>query len=366
MLLMVAGHVIGNEPSRGLQAPDGSFLRWAYIALEDIRIPFFTVISGWVYAMRPLAPGSDIGLFLRRKVRRILLPMTVVGLLMLAGQSFVPGVNSGAGLARAADLFVYGVEHLWFLQAIFLVFLLISWLDTRRVAWSPRGWTALVLGALVVAATVHIPLPYAVFSVNGALWLLPFFLVGVGLARFGVDSAPPWLTGALGAGALILLAAEPLRPSLEQPIAARAIGLLTGLVGILALYFLRRWLTTRWLAWVGGFAYGIYLLHVFGAAGARIVLTRLGVDSTPVLFAVGLLLAVSLPVAFELTLGRSALVATCVFGKAWRPGGAPRGGPPTPGDGAQPQLLAMTSRSQTARTDARRHRRFRAGHRSRA
>lgn len=326
VLLMVAGHVIGHEPSRGLQAGDGSFLRVAYVFLEDVRMPFFTVLSGWVYALRPVTRAPQLPSFMTKKVRRILLPMVAVGLVQLGLMAVAPGVNARPGADAVFEILFFGFEHLWFLQAIFVIFLIVALLDTGNVMWGPRSWTLLVLGTGVVGATVRIPQPFAVFSINQALWLLPFFLFGVGLRRFatGRGSTAGRVGVVVGAALLLAIGTYLYLDHRSLPVVLeRGLGMLTGALGVLAMYLHREKLTSRALVWIGGFSYGIYLLHVLGAASSRIVLSRLGVESIPVLFAAGLALGVGVPIILERTIGRLPLVATVVFGKALPVGVAP-------------------------------------------
>lgn len=137
----------------------------------------------------------------------------------------------------------------------------------------------------VAAAVVSVPMPYAVFSINGAIWLLPFFLTGVGLRRWGVLAAPGWpIRLALAAGLLVTIAVPPALAAggltLPRP-ADRPLSLAVGLVGVCALYAWRRVLQAAWLVRLGGYSYGIYLFHVFGAAGSRIVLMRAGWSRCP-------------------------------------------------------------------------------------
>ncbi|MDO5628936.1 MAG: acyltransferase [Mobilicoccus sp.] len=321
VLLMVAGHVIGDTPERGLQAGEGTALREMYLFLEDVRMPFFTVLSGYVYAIRPVTAGGARR-FVTGKVRRLLVPMIVVGVAFMAVQSIVPATNQTPGPGDVLALFFVGYEHLWFLQAIFLVFLAVMVLDLAGVMDRPRGWAIVVglVAALHVAS--HVPAPWAVFSINQAMHLLPFFLIGLGLRRFaGRIPAGAWPVALAGTLLIALLVVRELARvediTLHGP-PARAFSLAVGVSGVLLLFGVRRLLHARPLAWLGGFAFGIYLLHVFGAAGARIVLGRLGVEDVPVLFLVGLVAGVAFPVLVQLTLGRHPLVSQAVFGQRRR------------------------------------------------
>lgn len=126
---MVAGHVIGADPTSGLEATEHTSWRYLYRALEDVRMPLFTIISGYVYALRPVrgAPGLPG----RGKCRRLVIP-----------------------IRRRQYGEIVAIDQLCFLQAIFLIFVVVGVLDASKIVLdaskmlsSPRGWR----GALSVA-----------------------------------------------------------------------------------------------------------------------------------------------------------------------------------------------------------------------
>ena len=84
---------------------------------------------------------------------------------------------------------------------------------------------------------------------------------------------------------------------------------------MVALLAVRRHLESRFLVWIGGFSFGIYLLHQLGGQGARIAAQLLGLDSPVPLFAIGMLAGVGLPILFELTFGRFPAVSWTVLGQ---------------------------------------------------
>src|SRR5215218_2846640 len=182
---MVAGHVIGSTGQRGLRVEDDSLWRLFYVGLEDLRMPLFTAISGFVYALRPVRAMSGYPALVRGKGRRLLPPLLTVGLLVFGMQLVIPGVNQRPEPTDIWRMVVYEFAHLWFLQAIFLIFLVVGLLDATGRLDRMGQWGV----ALAVACTVHvlvlIPDRANLFSANGALRLLPFFLLGVGLHRFG-------------------------------------------------------------------------------------------------------------------------------------------------------------------------------------
>jgi peptidoglycan/LPS O-acetylase OafA/YrhL len=69
------------------------------------------------------------------------------------------------------------------------------------------------------------------------------------------------------------------------------------------------------LAKVGAFSYGIYLLHVFGTGGSRIVLAKAGISREIVHFTIGLIAGIAFSIVAELILSKSAIARTLVFGR---------------------------------------------------
>ena len=77
IILVVMGHVIGSDNTGGMRVEDDSFLRHLYFTFQYLRMPLFTVISGWVYALRPAGMNNLLD-FNIKKVRRIILPLIFV------------------------------------------------------------------------------------------------------------------------------------------------------------------------------------------------------------------------------------------------------------------------------------------------
>lgn len=336
IVLMVAGHVIGGTAADGLQLSDGSVGRWVYVGLEDIRMPLFTVLSGFVYARRPTRRAT-YDVMLLGKVRRLLVPLLTVGSVFFLMQIAVPGTNSPSRVSEIWMVPLYGYGPYWFLLSIFLIFAVVGLLDVVHALDSIRTWAA----AVVVSGAAYVlisPDGLSLFSISGALRLLPFFLIGYGLHRFGSPTADsPRMFAGIAALLTVLYAARIATVVGDRglaPVSTRALGLVVGVAAVVLLMALRHRLSAPPLAWLGQFSFAVYLLHVFGAAGSRILLDRVGVSSPVLIFVVALVVAIAVPVAFELTLGRVRMISWAVLGqrprvaRAFEP--APRSSTRTP------------------------------------
>ena len=180
-VLLVVWHVIGSSLSVGLRVPDDSGWRFCVDLLIYFRMPAFAVLAGYLYALTPVA---EISVFLLAKARRLLLPMLVVGTLFVVMQSLVPGSNlnlNGAAIDWTM-LHIVPVNHFWFIEAIFLIFVVVAVLDR----WLRRG--PMFIAALVIAMVIYPTItPPPFLGLNGAVYLLPYFLCGLGYARFRVE-----------------------------------------------------------------------------------------------------------------------------------------------------------------------------------
>lgn len=325
IILMVAGHVVGAHPHQAMQVSDDSPWRFVYRGLQDLRMPLFTVLSGYVYAMRPIKQWAGLGALARGKVIRLLVPLVTVGTLVFLAKLLNPTSTSGLVAGDWYKVYFFGLDHLWFLQAIFVIFLVVGLLDVLGTLDRVTGWA--IATAVTAAFYVVMPIPnVSFFSINGAIRLLPFFLVGYGLNRFALSFSPVW-SCVLGAAAIASLAPRTLGLysviEINQGV-ERALGLTIGIALILLLFRFREAFTNRFLAWLGGYAFGIYLFHYFALQAVWIPFRQLGFDNDAVEFIVAMTLGLGLPIALRVLTHRSMMLSLLLFGekprKRQRPG----------------------------------------------
>ena len=291
-LLLVLFHVVGDTPNVGLRIPEGNWLQLLNESLAYLRMPIFSFLSGYVYGFRPYQGGPAA--FIGGKLRRLLLPVLTVGTLFALVQASVPGANTV--VSHWWLLHIEPVGHFWFLQALFIVFLVVLALEHFRLLATGLGFAA-VWSVCALLFTFFSPPSY--LGANGAVYLLPFFLAGLACKRFEIAQPGARLLALAvlsAAAALVWLLPDSFGQQTSLP------ALAFGVAG--AFLLLRSGWRSAPLAWIGAYSFAIYLLHVFFTAGSRIVFKQLGVSDNYVLLLLGLTLGIAGPVLAAMLISR--------------------------------------------------------------
>ncbi len=312
IIFMVAGHVIGGNPENGMKVPDASGWRYFYYTFEYLRMPLFSVISGYVYSLYPIG-NSSVFKFLKGKARRILLPLIFVGTTHFLVQHFLPGTNAKFPLSGIWKIYIFPYEHFWFLQSIFLIFISIAIIDHFKLAASVRNWSLIFLIAVLMRYFLYVPDDF--FSINGYLNLLPFFLLGCGIQRFeAIYTGKKIILIPLILFIITIIIQQYIwfsgtKLTLDE---TNILSLCVACPGIVLLFYIRK--NIGIISKIGYYAYGIYLFHVFGTAGTRILLLKSGVDQNAIVFAVGLIFGLGVPIIIELIFEKSKVMRRCFLG----------------------------------------------------
>lgn len=280
----------------------------------------------------------------------------------------------------------YEALALWKPQAQFwyLPFLIVTTLVLcllRPWASTPR---AIVTGTLfLLVALLRWGIPGDFFGEQG-LGLLLFLAVGtlIGARRFTalLSRLSPTLRAVYALGCLAataaLFALTPTMPpttagGLERSPLAIACGLAASILAV-ATVLLVSSLLTGWawlanpLAYLGRHSMEIFLAHILGASGARIVLNKLGVESAGLHLTLGILAGLAFPLVLIWLTPRLRLGLLWAPPRAWSgarrkeaavaPGAAPSGGPgpssatggPGPGSTSGPSSATGGPRHRTS------------------
>lgn len=309
IVLLVAHHVIGTDAGMGLRLEDG-FYRAANDLTDHLRMPLFSILAGFTYALRPFA--GDMKRFLSGKFRRLLLPMLIVGTVFAVTQSLTPGANGA--VQNWWLLHIIPVSYFWFVESLFLIFLLIVLLETLQAFATPKRLFSVWLLAVVLYLS---PLDIAYFSVSGAFYLLPFFLAGLAAARYGnLASGSLALSVTLSLlclGLYWLVDAGYLELGHKRTLLSMAIAL-TGCLSLLTLAP-----TSTLLAWLGSYSYSIFLYHVFFSAALRIYAEKIGLENVHLVFGVSLLAGLLFPIMLHGLFDRHNISRLALLGKRRRP-----------------------------------------------
>jgi surface polysaccharide O-acyltransferase-like enzyme len=309
-LLLVLYHVIGADASLGLRVEDGP-VRWLNDGLAYLRMPLFTFLSGLVYGLRPFAGNSRV--FLVGKVRRLLVPMLFVGTLFALLQALIPGTNSTVGPWYL--LHIRPVAHFWFVESLFWVFLVIWALERWNLLREVNGY----LLALTLACALYLTVRgWFWFGIEGAIYLMPYFLFGLAFSRFPLKHylANPWVRWgllALATVAVIWMGMPVSNPD-RRTVAMLAVGMS---LCMLSLSLAR---VVPWLAAIGRHSYAIYLFHVFFTAAVRITLNLVHIKFMPLDILMGLLIGLAGPILIDRVASRFKWPALLLLGKKLKAG----------------------------------------------
>lgn len=227
---------------------------------DYIRMPLFGFVAGFVYAFKPISPATCRE-FAARKITRLLVPAIIATTLMFAMQSVGHlGVAGSLRLHEAWQIYVYPTYQFWFIQALLVDFVFIALLEAIG-ALSTVGRLAVVLLASVMTLVWLPAPPITLFSIPQAEFLLPFFLLGLGVNRFRAQL----LTSTVVSASLALFFAglvihstsiwDPTYRSDRGSLLGVAIGCSAGLCAIC-------WMPrSHLLRLLGGYSFAIFLYH---------------------------------------------------------------------------------------------------------
>lgn len=310
-LLLVLYHVIGPFGG-GLKIDLGSPFRVIADSMVYVRMPLFTFISGYIYALYKIR-GNDFHAYVVGKVRRLIVPLFCVGVPFSVLQAIGPGVNKDVGVVDALLSFYIPVNHFWFLQAVFIIFIFVGLLEWRGLLQTATRQYLL----LAFAAGVFLLPPFAVdaFGINGAVYLLPFFVLGmIGHEKVNEIRHTFRVIGPLVFVLISLVLLYVATVDRGLIVDRRSlVGLLVGCVSCVAL--LSSNVQVRWLIWLGGYSYGIFLFHVLFAAASRLVLARLGVTADSVLVLGGVTCGLLGPVVLSSIFSRFSVTSVLFLGE---------------------------------------------------
>ena len=281
---VVAFHVLGDDPTTGLNVPAQSPWRLPFEGLDLIRMPLFTALAGLMYASMA-SMYDNLGRYIKHRFVSLMVPAVVLSLVYFA-------LRTAAGKTEPPlQLIGPGYLHFWYLYALFEIAVVVALIDKLLLpgAW---GWLA------VVAADLAIHLWAEPSSFSGALSLTPYYVLGVVISRHAGLLQVAGLWQAALAVALAGLVAKYVNFYDPSPWRMAMEALASAALVVLAVRFMPK---VSAIEWIGVYSYVIYLWHPAANAVMRTVLTRLGVESHAVLFPLGMVVGIAVPILIQRT-----------------------------------------------------------------
>jgi surface polysaccharide O-acyltransferase-like enzyme len=322
-LLLVAYHVVGNQSTSGLQVDAESGYRIFTNFFTYIRMPLFTFLSGFVYAYRPVV-RSEVSQFVRKKILRLYLPLMTAATVFFFGHWLSGDGTPPTRLAEIWRIYVFSYEHFWFLQALIIVFAVTMLAESVGGLSTLGRYLAVLIGSLLLFW--YEPLDgIELFSFSQSVYLLPFFLLGIGANRFRCFFFSPTV---IGLTIVAFLAGQSIHAydvfELQGGTLDRR-SILAIIVGFSTILLAIRWLPRqRLLAYIGGYSFMIYLYHPLFPAAIRIAGSSFEKVPLSALFWMGLAAGLAGPILMEMLVSRYRVARTLVLGQNKPPTMPPR------------------------------------------
>lgn len=301
---LVAYHVIGPTKDSGLHLPNTSYWHVLMNSMDFLRMPMFTVVSGYFYAGHRV-DRATLQEFFRKKASRLLAPLLFVTTVMFVLRQAVYGDQTSY-----VEALLFHYQHLWFLQSLIIIFAGIAVWDTYR----RPGWPDLCIAAfaaIMVTRTFEVT-PF--LSLNGVLYLAPFFALGI-VFRTQPDllRSRDLVFVAVGVEVIVLTMQQMAAALGGIPLIRNSMP--AAVCGIAGAYVLMaRFPRVRLLEIIGTFSFSIYLWHSIAASAVRqSILVNLALP-TAITFIVLLAVGIAFPIAIHLVVERMPLLSIFAAG----------------------------------------------------
>lgn len=267
ILLVVLGHItIIYSPHSSLPQPNGNtWINLLTDAIYSFHMPLFMFVSGCIYAIgRKRQKYRQLPDLLRNKFRRLMIPYLFIGLGLLIPTLIWLRMTESDYFQSALDLLRgMQVKHLWFLLALFLIFLIVRVSES----WMERTSPLVVLTGSVALA-VFLPLEkLQFFQLAMVIRFLPYFLLGYyaekrSLTNMQLRGGEIWLT-ILAAGVIFLLKVKGNLPSAVYMLTDYMLAILCIVVAMQLIPFIGTGIgrDNRFYNLLSTTSFGIYLLH---------------------------------------------------------------------------------------------------------
>ncbi|HBM2964915.1 TPA: acyltransferase [Klebsiella michiganensis] len=319
-LLVVFIHCLSTLYQNGILSNDFWLVKISAF-LSYLRMPLFTFLSGFVYSMRP-AKKENLPQFVKGKIRRILIPLVFLGtsvsaLIFLFGSKGQMSIND----IILSPLYPVGVY--WFLDAVFVIFILAALLEIAGAFKTTKGMIIVLAIGVIISETPIRNIQF--FAIGRAAYLFPFFILGIIMHR--CDKLASYKNPKRKAPLSFifsLLVGWGLFHTLNNSISPDDIknehwtSCAVSIAFCYLIYNLR--IKSRVLSVIGGYSYSIYLLHIIFVTSPRIILSKIAPQlkyDYPVfkVLLISIFLGIAMPIFIDKVLSKYKLFSAMFLGK---------------------------------------------------
>ena len=198
ILLVVIGHATRMFSPMGVfseRIPVDPILSLITKVIYSFHMPLFVMISGYVYGICVQKSKDYMSFYpvVRKKILRLLVPYLFWGISFVAPIMIALSITKLSYLefVRSGILLSLDSRQLWYLAALFLIFLLVH--GGRLVLGYLKVYNKIPLAVkclvfIIVAFLLrYLPLP-ACFQISNAIYYLPYFIGGYFIKRADLNS----------------------------------------------------------------------------------------------------------------------------------------------------------------------------------
>ena len=301
--ITITAVLIGHVDLAGDMNPDYPTDCWID-RLQVFQMPVFFFISGFLYVRSSLFHKPYWGGVIPSKLKRLGIPFLFMSIMMWAFKLCLPSSMLEHPVSLSWD-YVFNVlfapwngpvRHLWFVETLFLYFLLMplyKW--TLNKKWSTAFWIAVLFGL-----TYH---PYTLLGIGSnsdyakilclekdcTFWL--FFYLGMVVQKYDLIKYAQ-------NGWMLLFSCLAYYYLCFYPIGGRNLLGITGIIYISSLSYLLSQKLPSLLSSFSSYTYQIYLLHMLPIMAVKFIYHRDLLDDTiwfPMCWVISLLCAIYIP-----------------------------------------------------------------------
>tara|TARA_R110001592_G_scaffold221314_3_gene476096 strand:- start:9867 stop:10901 length:1035 start_codon:yes stop_codon:yes gene_type:complete len=295
-ILLVFFHLVGNTPDTGLKLQADSYYLIFNQVFENIRMPLFSFLGGIVFAIRP--QKYKVSELIAGKFKRLIVPLFFVGVpfVYIKNHSGLAHVERDAmTFSDYFDVLWLPVDHFWFLQSMFLVFIFFSMLNLLRYNYKNNIWKLFLFS---VVLSICLPNNILIFSFSGFLFLFPYFILGM-ICKYHSDKIENIrevnkVIGLIIVIVFILLFLTKLSFTIQGVELDRISVFCMSLSMVSLLSLLVTVKVVKPLVYIGKLSFSIYLYHIFFIGFSRKLLTTMGVGNVEINIVFGIAMTIIL------------------------------------------------------------------------